>query len=84
MRRREPRGVNQEGPEQLTLGAEEVGTQKSCINVDHIAQERWGPPFVDADWHAFCQANYKGIEGKDWEDLCELRNEKGGRCQEPN
>ena len=28
------------GLEELTLRAEEVGTQKSCINVDHIAQER--------------------------------------------
>ena len=26
-----------------------------------------GPPLVDADWYAFCQALYKGIEGKDWQ-----------------
>ena len=26
-----------------TLRGEEVGFQKSCINVDHIAQDRWGP-----------------------------------------
>ena len=38
-----------ECPKELTLRAEEVMTQKSCINVDHIAQERWGPPLVDAD-----------------------------------
>ena len=24
---------------------------------------------VDADWYAFCQALYKGIEGTDWEDM---------------
>ena len=30
-----------EGAEELTLRAEEVGYQKSCINVDHIAQDRW-------------------------------------------
>ena len=48
-----------EGPEELTLRAE-VGTQKSCIDEDHVAQERWGPPLVDADWHAFSQAIYKG------------------------
>ena len=53
-----------ESPEELTLRAE-VGTQ-TCINVDHIAKERWGPPLVDADWHAFCQAIYKSIEGEDW------------------
>ena len=32
-------------PEDLTLRAEEVGTQKSCINVDHIAKERWRSAF---------------------------------------
>ena len=26
---------------------------------------------VDADWYAFCQALYKGIEGNDWEDMCD-------------
>ena len=54
-----------ESPEELTLRADEMGTVKSCINVDHIAMERWGPPLVDADWHAFYQALYKGIEGED-------------------
>ena len=54
-----------ESPNELTLRANEVGTRKSCINVDHIAKERWGPPLVDADWHAFCQELYKGIE-EDW------------------
>ena len=28
-----------------------------------------GPPLVDADWYAFCQALYKGIEGEDWEEM---------------
>ena len=42
--------------DEVTHGADEVGTWKSYINVDHIAKERWGPPLVDADWHAFCQA----------------------------
>ena len=60
-----------EGPEELTLRAEEVGSLKACINVDHIAEDRWGPPLVDADWHAFCQAIYKGIEGEDWVELYE-------------
>ena len=45
-----------EGPEELTLRAEEVGSQRLCIKVDHIAEDRWGPPLVDADWHASCQA----------------------------
>ena len=42
---------------------------KACINVDHIKDDSWGPPLVDADWHAFCQAIYNGIEGKEWEDV---------------
>ena len=39
------------------------------IDVKRIKPERWGPPLVDADWYAFCQALYKGIEGKDWEEM---------------
>ena len=26
-------------------------------------------PSPDADWYAFCQALYKGIEGEDWEEM---------------
>ena len=51
-----PEVLVREGREELTLRAEEVGTQKSCINVHHIAQERCGPPLLGADWHAFCHA----------------------------
>ena len=43
-------------PEELMLRAEGVGSQNWCIKVDHIAQDRWGPPLVDAVGHAFCQA----------------------------
>ena len=28
----------------------------------HCKNERWGPPMVDYDWYAFCQALCKGIE----------------------
>ena len=35
-----------EGPEELTLRAEEVGSQKACVNVGHITENRWGPPLV--------------------------------------
>ena len=58
--------IVRESPDELTLRAEEVETSKALINVDHIAQERWGPPLVDADLYAFCQALYKGIDGEDW------------------
>ena len=39
-----PEVTVRESPDELTLRAEEVGTWKSYINVDHIAKERWGPP----------------------------------------
>ena len=55
-----------ESPDELTLRAEEVVMWKSYINVNHIEKERCGPPLVVYDWHAFCQALYKGIEGEDW------------------
>ena len=38
-----------ESPDELMLGAEEVGTWKSHSNVEHSAKERWGPPLVDAE-----------------------------------
>ena len=64
-----PEAVIREGADEVTLRAEEVGTLKACINVDRIEDDRWEPPLIDADWHAFCQAMYKGIEGKEWEEL---------------
>ena len=33
--------MGRESPDELTLGAEEVGTWKSYINVDHVEKERW-------------------------------------------
>ena len=83
-----------ESPDCFSLTAEEVGTWKSCINVDHVAKERWRPPLVDADWHAFCQALYEGIEGEDWEELYDSYKEmstavgvekpQGARKQKPS
>ena len=75
------RGSIREDPEKLTLRTEEVRSEKSCINVDHIAQDRWRTPLADADWHAFCQAIYKGIEGRDWEELYDYYKEM---VQKPN
>ena len=46
-----------------------MNTLKVYIDVNHIKPERSGPLLVDADWCAFCQALYKGIEGKDWEEM---------------
>ena len=47
-----------------------MGTQRAFINTEHLEFERWGPPLVEVDWHAFCQVIYRGIEGKEWEELC--------------
>ena len=60
--------IVRESPDELTLRAEELNTSKALINVDHSEPERWGP-LVDADWYAFCQALYKGIEGEGWEEM---------------
>ena len=57
--------------DELTLTADEVKTLKALIYINHIEPERWCPPKVDADWYAFCQALYKGIEGEDWEEMYE-------------
>ena len=74
-----------ESPEELTLKADDVGTWKSCINVHHVAKERWGPPLVDADRHAFCQAINKGIEGQAWEELydCCTEMSRAARVKKP-
>ena len=39
-----------ENSDELTLRAEEVGTLKAYVNVNHIEKERWGPSLVDYDW----------------------------------
>ena len=62
--------IVRESPNELTLRAEEVGALKAHVNdVDHSEEERWGPPLVDYDWYAFCQALYEGTEGEDWDDM---------------
>ena len=52
-----------EGADELTLRAEEVGSLRTFTDTTHFGLER--SPLVDADWHAFGQAIYKGIEGKE-------------------
>ena len=60
-----PEAAIREGADELTLRADEVGTMRAFIKTDHIEFERWETPLVDADWHAFSQAIYKGIEGSE-------------------
>ena len=80
-----PEATIREGADELTLRADEVGTQWVFINAEHVEFERWRPPLVDADWRAFCQAIYKGIEGEEWEELyCHCRGmSKATGAQKP-
>ena len=64
-----PQAIIREGADELTLRAEEVGSVRAFIDTKHIELERWGPPQVDADWRAFCQVIYNGIEGQELETL---------------
>ena len=67
--------VPREGADELTLRAEEFDTLKACLNVNHIHEENWRPPLLDADWYAFCRAIYKGIGGSEWKS-CTIITEK--------
>ena len=59
-----PEAVIREGAEELTSRPEGVGSRRTFVDTTHVEAERWGPPVVDADWHA-CQAIYQGIEGQE-------------------
>ena len=64
-----PEAAIRDGADELTLRADELETLRAFINTDHNKFDRWGPPLVDADWHALCQAIHQGIEGQEWEEL---------------
>ena len=37
--------------------------------------QRWAPPLVAADWYAFCQAIFQGIEEPEWDAMyCHYKN----------
>ena len=40
----------------LTLLADEEGALRTFIDTTKVGDKRWGPPLVDEDWHAICQA----------------------------
>ena len=48
---------------ELMLRGGEGGVQRFFINTFIVEAARWRPPFVDEDWHAICQANFKGPRG---------------------
>ena len=65
-----PNAFIRKGVGELTLRTGEAGTLHTFINTANVGAGRWRPPLVDEDWHAVCQAIYKGVEGAAWEKLC--------------
>ena len=65
-----PEAVVREGADELTLRAEGEGVRRNFMDTTNVEDHRWGPPLVDADGHAICQAIYQGIEGQEWEAMC--------------
>ena len=61
-----PNAVLREWVHELMLREGEEGMQRSFINTAKVEAGRWGPPLVDEDWHAVCQAIYKAVEGVEW------------------
>ena len=51
-----------EGLKELTLRAEEVGSQKSRINVDHIAEDRWDRPWLTLTGIPFAKQSTKELK----------------------
>ena len=43
------------------------------------------PPLVDADWHAFFQAIFQGVEGPEWEATCHHYKDlhQAVKCKKP-
>ena len=44
-----PEAAIRQGADGLSLRAEELGTLKAWIHVDHTEDDRWRPPLVHAD-----------------------------------
>ena len=55
------------GEKALRTGEE--GMLRMCINTTSVVDDSWGPRLVGEDWHAVCQAIYRGVEGAEWETL---------------
>ena len=46
----------------LTLRTGRAGMLRTFINTIRVEVGPWGPPVVDEDWHAVCQAICMGVE----------------------
>ena len=54
------------GAEELTLRRGEAGGLRTFIDTTNVGDNRWRQLLLDEDWHAICQAIYKGTEGEEW------------------
>ena len=64
-----PEVIVRESPDELTLRAEEVGTLKTYINVDHIEPERWVLSWLMLIGMPLARRWFHGIEGEDSENM---------------
>ena len=64
-----PEAIVREGPDELTLRAEQAGVSRTFIDTTYVADFKWRPPLVDEDWHAICQAIFQAVEGPEWESM---------------
>ena len=58
-----PGAIIRERVGDLTLRTGRAGMLRTFINTIRVEVGRWGPPVVDEDWHAVCQAICMGVEG---------------------
>ena len=66
---------------ELTTDTEELKKARCTLS---SAPPRWGPPLVDEDWPAICQATYKGVEGAEWENLLQQIRGDGQGSRRPS
>ena len=72
-----PEASIREGPEELKLRAEEVGSEKACINVGHIAEDRWDRPWLTRIGMPFAKES-KAANGREKSEVT-LEDEGGKR-----
>ena len=56
------------GADELTLRSGEEGTQRAFIGATNVGVDE-ELRLVDEDWHASCQAIFRGVDGEKWERL---------------
>ena len=57
-----PGAVIEEGADEVILRSHEEGVLRTFIDTSFVGDHRWERPLADADWHAFSQAIFQGVE----------------------